>query len=50
MDKDYLSGSTRIKFAMSEYEVFDYDVTSEIPENNPGKFELLIKYGQPQAN
>ena len=50
MDKDCLSGSTRIKFAMSEYEVFDYDVTSEIPENNPGKFELLIKYGQPQAN
>ena len=50
MDKSCLSGSTRIKFAISEYEVFGYDVTSENPENKPGRFELLVKYGSAQAN
>lgn len=44
MDSKDLDGSTRIKFAMSEYEVFDFDVTAEKPEEHPGTFELLITY------
>ncbi len=44
MDLQDLDGSTRIKFAMSEYEIFDFDVTAEKPEERPGTFELLITY------
>ncbi len=36
--------NARLDFAHSEYEVFDYDVEQEKPENFPGIYEKLIKY------
>ncbi|MBQ0050703.1 MAG: DUF4080 domain-containing protein [Treponema sp.] len=46
LDKHDMLGNSRIGFALSEYEEFEYDVTSKKPEENPGHFELLIKYGE----
>lgn len=36
--------NARLDFAHSEYEVFDYDVEKDFPENYEGTFEKLIKY------
>lgn len=44
LDKNDIEGSSRIKFATSEYEVFKYNVTSSTPELEPGNFEMLILY------
>lgn len=40
---DMLSNS-RIGFALSEYEVFDFDVTAEKPEEHKRRSEILIRY------
>lgn len=44
LDQNGLLGNSRIGFAMTEYEEFDFDVTASHPEEKPGHFELLIKY------
>lgn len=44
LDKKELLNSTRIGFAISDFEVFDYDVLSDRPEEHPGTKELLIRY------
>ena len=36
--------NARLDFAHSEYEVFDYNVDSKNPQNNPGPYEKLIRY------
>ncbi len=36
--------NSRIGFAFSEYEVFDYDVSRPVPEEEKGVFEILLKY------
>ncbi|MCI5697106.1 MAG: B12-binding domain-containing radical SAM protein [Spirochaetia bacterium] len=36
--------STRLAFALTEFEVFDYDIRSDEPEKAKGNFELLITY------
>ncbi|MCQ2590654.1 MAG: DUF4080 domain-containing protein [Treponema sp.] len=37
--------NARLDFAHSEYEIFNWDVTAKEPENTPGTFEKLIRYG-----
>ena len=44
LDENGLLGNSRIGFSITEYEVFDYDVTAEIPEAHPGSFECLLRY------
>lgn len=44
LDEHDMLGNSRIGFALSEYEEFEYDVTSEKPEEKKGVFALLIKY------
>ena len=36
--------NARLDFGHSEYEVFNYNVDSEMPENNKGVYEKLIRY------
>lgn len=44
LEENGMLHSTRLAFAMTEFEVFDFDVKSEKPEINKGKFEYLIEY------
>lgn len=44
LEQKGLLHSTRLAFAMTEFETFDYDVKSDVPEKNPGTFEMLIEY------
>lgn len=44
LEENGLLHSTRLAFALTEFEVFDYDVRSENPENHKGTFEILIEY------
>lgn len=44
LDKHDLSKNSRIGFARTEYEEFDFDVEKDEPEKFPGKCGLLIKY------
>lgn len=45
LDKYEVDGSSRIKFANSEYELFNYNVLSKTPElESYGIYEILIRY------
>ncbi len=44
LEKQDLNGTVKALFSVTEYEKFDYDVTSETPMSNKGEFELLITY------
>lgn len=44
LEQNGLLHSTRLAFALTEFEVFDYDVRCEEPEKEKGNFELLIQY------
>ncbi|WP_318661546.1 B12-binding domain-containing radical SAM protein [Treponema sp.] len=44
LDENGLLGNSRIGFAMTEYEEFDYNVLSEKPEDEKQHTQLLIKY------
>lgn len=44
LEQKGLLHSTRLAFALTEYEVFDFDVSKEVPSENKKTTELLIKY------
>lgn len=44
LEQNGMLHSTRLAFALTEFEVFDCDVLSAVPEANLGTYELLIKY------
>ena len=44
LEKNKMLHSTRLAFALSEFETFDFDVKSEEPEKYKGCFEYLIQY------
>lgn len=44
LDENGLLENSRIGFAITEYEEFDYNVLSEMPEEEKGHKELLIRY------
>jgi len=44
LEEKGLLNNSRIAFATTEFEVFDFDVNSSAPENHPGTFEVLIRY------
>lgn len=44
LEQNGMLHSTRLAFALTEFEVFDFDVKSDEPENNAGLFEYLIEY------
>lgn len=44
LEANGLLGNSRIGFAITEYDEFDFDVTFARPEEKAGHFELLIKY------
>ena len=44
LDENGLLGNSRIGFAMTEYEEFDYNVLAEKPEGEKQHTQLLIKY------
>ncbi|MCQ2599843.1 MAG: B12-binding domain-containing radical SAM protein [Treponema sp.] len=44
LEEKGLLHSTRLAFALTEFEVFDYDVRCEEPEKAKGNFEMLIQY------
>lgn len=44
LEENGMLHSTRLAFALTELEVFDFDVEGDEPEKNPGTFEVLIKY------
>ena len=47
LEKKGMLHSTRLAFALTEFETFDYDVISSEPERNPGIFEILVEYKSP---
>ena len=44
LDENGMLENSRIAFSVTEYEEFDYDVTSEKPEERKGRTEMLIRY------
>lgn len=44
LEEKGLLHSTRLAFALTEYEVFDFDVSKEVPLENKKRTELLIEY------
>lgn len=44
LEENNLLASTRIGYAITEYEEFDYDVTESEPESHKKTFQLLLKY------
>lgn len=44
LEENDMLGNSRIGFAFTEYEEFDFDVTAVRPEDFPGKKQLLIRY------
>lgn len=44
LEEKGLLHSTRLAFTLTEYEVFDFDVSKEVPLENKKRTELLIEY------
>lgn len=44
LEEKGLLHSTRLAFALTEYEVFDFDVSKEVPLENKKRTEFLIEY------
>lgn len=44
LEEKGLLHSTRLAFALTEYEVFDFDVSTEVPLENKKQTEILIEY------
>lgn len=44
LEEKGLLHSTRLAFALTEYEVFDFDVSKDVPLENKKRTELLIEY------
>lgn len=50
LEENKMLHSTRLAFALTEFETFDFDVKDEFPENNKGLFEYLIIYNEGRKN
>ena len=44
LEQNGMLHSTRLAFAMTEFETFDFDVKSDFPEKSKSVFEYLIIY------